>query len=825
MPDPAAAAPPQSLTWSTQLRLAPTTTTSTALPTGDKLLLPASALEALLSASAASAAATARDHLPAYDPFDSANQSLHRRAEQQYQDLRGQLPAPLTFRVVNPANGRVVYAGIREFSAEEGEVVVSGFLRGALGIASSEGEERRRKKDVEGDEEMSERNDSGQEDAALGTAQREEPVMLTVHARQLSKGTFVKLRPLEAGYDPEDWKALLEQHLRANYTTLTKGEVLVVPTVTAGRKEEFRFLIDSFLPEGAEGICVVDTDLEVDIEALNEEQARETLKRIAEKHARGQGTAQGSSVGGELDLFRAQQGQVVPGEYVDFTLPSWNRALPVEISLDAADGETETLALLVSPVKATLQAKPRIDEFVFGELEARPRKKIRLEPTNVELEGAEGLSVAVYALDAASMGGQSNGKTKEDTAPRAFTLRVQHPDVTTNGHADTNGVQNDDTPPNEDDVRCKNCTHWIPAARMALHEATCYRNNQLCPSGCGQVFQKRSPEFAAHWHCPEHHSEPVWGNTAASQHSHNHLYHPREPFSCPSCPTTQRFPTLPLLAHHRTTTCPGKLILCRFCHLLVPQEGDPDGPPSADVLLSGLTPHELADGARTTECALCGKFVRLRDLATHQNFHELDRLRRPTPVICANALCGRTVRGGVHPVAEGMKNDLGLCAVCFGPLYVSMYDPDGKALRRRIERRYLQQLGTGCGKAWCGNAFCRTGRGNLHPEDEAAGKSVPAKEAVPIVKPVLDALKAKQEGKKDGEGDGEVQVHFCVDEASQGRRMLARVLAEEDGGAQKGGNGGYVEEWWLAALEAEGGNEEKARRWLGSWGVGRAEAK
>ena len=43
-------------------------------------------------------------------------------------------------------------------------------------------------------------------------------------------------------------------------------------------KEEFRFLIDGFKPD-ANGVCIVDTDLEVDIEALNEEQARETLKR------------------------------------------------------------------------------------------------------------------------------------------------------------------------------------------------------------------------------------------------------------------------------------------------------------------------------------------------------------------------------------------------------------------------------------------------------------------------------------------------------------------------------------------------------------------
>lgn len=40
--------------------------------------------------------------------------------------------------------------------------------------------------------------------------------------------------------------------------------------------EEFWFLVDKFLLEGS-GICVVDIDLEVDIEFLNEEQVCEIL--------------------------------------------------------------------------------------------------------------------------------------------------------------------------------------------------------------------------------------------------------------------------------------------------------------------------------------------------------------------------------------------------------------------------------------------------------------------------------------------------------------------------------------------------------------------
>src|SRR6202012_559271 len=69
---------------------------------------------------------------------------------------------------------------------------------------------------------------------------------ITIHVQQLEKGTYVKLRPLEAGYDPEDWKSLLERYLRDNYTTLTRGELLVVP---GAHRERFRFLVDKFEPD------------------------------------------------------------------------------------------------------------------------------------------------------------------------------------------------------------------------------------------------------------------------------------------------------------------------------------------------------------------------------------------------------------------------------------------------------------------------------------------------------------------------------------------------------------------------------------------------
>jgi hypothetical protein len=130
-----------------------------------------------------------------------------------------------------------------------------------------------------------------------------------------------------------------------------------------------------------------------------------------------------------------------------------------------------------------------------------------------------------------------------------------------------------------------------------------------------------------------------------------------------------------------------------------------------------------------------------------------------------------------------------------------MHDPEGKALRRRIERRYLTQLMTGCGKKWCLNEWCKTGRANRGLEKLGASAAA----ALPLVKPLLEEI-----------GDRGRPMHFCVDEASQRRRKTAEMLAAE---------GVWELEWCVAALEAEGGSLEKARGWLADWAPTKVAAK
>ncbi|KAI0021719.1 ubiquitin fusion degradation protein UFD1-domain-containing protein [Xylariomycetidae sp. FL0641] len=494
---------------------------------GDKIILPQSALEQLLAASTASPASRslASTSLDRNNPYASAATGPQHHF---YSESHQQLPHPLMFRLVNQANGNAVHAGIREFSSEEDEMLLSPYLMEALGLDPMDG--------------AASANGMRSEEPIDVDSLQIDPPRITVHAKQLPKGTYVRLRPLEAGYDPDDWKPLLERQLRDSYTTLTKGAFLSVHGV---RGETFRFLVDNFRPEG-DGICVVDTDLEVDIEALNEEQARETMRQIMAKVQRAPGTSNGSSVGQELNIWKDVDGQVLAGEYVDYELPSWARSRPLIVELSGFEDEYG-VDLLVSPKSSRQRVPPRLSEHVFGvfDADASGVKRLVIQPTNVELEDAESLLISVYGY------APQDSVQGHDSTPRPFRIRVKNAKSTDDelwqatDSAGTEAAQHSD-----DEEQCKNCLQWVPKRSMVLHENFCRRNNVACPQ-CGGVFQKTSTEWQQHWHCPHDDSH---GSSEATKAKHDSLYHSQR--QCPSCPFSTN--SLLDLARHRTTLCPAR---------------------------------------------------------------------------------------------------------------------------------------------------------------------------------------------------------------------------------------------------------------------------
>ena len=494
-------------------------------------------------------------------------------------------------------------------------------------------------------------------------------------------------------------------------------------------------------------------DLEVNIEPLDEEQARETLKRRLQK----------KSSGGKLTLGQTVEGDVAPGDEHFYELGTWDHTLPLEIELDGIDlEEGDDVDLFITTDRQ--HHKPRLEEHVWGDISSVFPKRIQIFPSNIELMDAKTLHVGVRGW-----------KDPEDNNPmeapaRRYTLFITQTDISP---LKTGALSSE--PPSADHQRCKNCTQWIPSRTMLLHESFCFRNNIHCPF-CNTVFKRGTEQN--HWHCD---SCSAHGNHPSSHKKHIHTTH--TPHTCPNC--TYIATSLTDLASHRTSVCPAKLILCGFCHLIVPQEGDQN--PNAEQILSGLTRHELHCGGRTTECNICSRRTRLRDLALHLKTHELQRLAKPLPETCANPLCCRSPA----------ENPLHLCAVCFGPLYASTYDPAGSQLQNRIERKLLRQLLVGCEKSWCKSPLCKTGRRNLGGGEERMG----TKEALPLVK-----------ARKPGE------LLLCVDEVTSKRRELAEGLAVETV-LDDGGMGGYPVEFCVRAVEAANGDVEGARRWLEREGV------
>ncbi|KIM62130.1 hypothetical protein SCLCIDRAFT_15957 [Scleroderma citrinum Foug A] len=132
------------------------------------------------------------------------------------------LESPWMFQLRNPSNSAAsTHAGVLEFIAEEGVVHLPYWMMKTLRLE-------------EGD-----------------------PIRIT--GTELPKGKFVKLQAQTVHFlEISDPKAVLEQALR-NFSALTQGDIIEIHY----NSMVFGFLVMEAVPGGA-GICVLDTDLEVD---------------------------------------------------------------------------------------------------------------------------------------------------------------------------------------------------------------------------------------------------------------------------------------------------------------------------------------------------------------------------------------------------------------------------------------------------------------------------------------------------------------------------------------------------------------------------------
>ncbi|KAI3404610.2 hypothetical protein KGF56_002605 [Candida oxycetoniae] len=330
--------------------------------------------------------------------------------------------------------------------------------------------------------------------------------------------------------------------------------------------------------------------------------------------------------------------------------------------------------------------------------------------------------------------------------------------------------------------QCPNCLKYIAPDKSLLHESFCSRNNIRCPR-CNVAFHKSV--FVTHWHCDQGCSS-FYSNSSLLRFKHIKLYHSVQQYQC--CDTT--FTDFFRLVDHKSHECPRKLHQCKFCHLIVPQESA-----TSESKLANLTQHEYICGNKTTECCKCFKNIRLKDLSSHMKVHELDKIQQNEAlefIKCCNVNCINE---------KDMDNELDLCGICYGPLYLTQHDPTNIKLQQRIERKYMIQLFRGCQHSWCSNEYCRTGNGNKLSTSMQDLLSLTNEKLIKnIYKPGLPINKNVDEARQENN-----QVWFCVNETVSNKKSLYDMFSRE---------GEYDEKIILKALSVNNSNEKDVRQWL-----------
>lgn len=576
-----------------------------------------------------------------------------------------ELPRPLLFTLKsrdpkNPRDSHVTTVGVKEFTAESGTVEVPQIV--------------------------------------LENIKTETGTTIDVAvSRDTPLATDMTLKPRDQ-YQVDNYEALLEAALRANYTALTVGQNIVIRNPSDASRD-LEFVVENLSP--ASTVCIVDTDVNLDVlvpVGVDNGQAVESSKsRETEKSA---------------DLLSIEFFSTIT------SLPFSSGPTKAKISLEKFSHVTITSSKAFIGVSQDTSPS----SFIWSTLDG-----------SVDIQASNPFGQELYIW--------SEGE-----------LKVENHVIEIDGDGDHEMA--DDAP--ADSTKCPNCNNYIPNQSYTLHSNFCARNNIPCDKFdiCGHVF-KRGESRESHWHCE---SCDKFGDDLESRDVHVHYSHTvPDPCACgfqASSNTT--------LALHNHTECPLTLHECRFCHLRVPREVA-----SARDMISGYSGHESACGAKTTDCHVCKKPVRLRDLLSHQKLHTLATRDKIAPELCSNTLCIRS-RG---------NNALDLCDTCFGPLYSSVNDPTGARLKSRVERRYVIQLTKGCGKSSCRNSYC-------------VSSGLIAKPTMAQVMGLIKEVSAPS---------------FCVDEKTTKRKNFVDFQAEHSQ---------YSREWLSVAIEENKGNEQEAVKWL-----------
>ncbi|AGO12929.1 AaceriADL320Cp [[Ashbya] aceris (nom. inval.)] len=452
--------------------------------------------------------------------------------------------------------------------------------------------------------------------------------------------------------DDEHVRAFLEARWNNTLTSVMAGDCLLVSTAENGAAAEeiYKFKVHSLEP--AEVVCVVNTDLQLDV-----------VRSVRAPNAPGPSEVEPvREVSGECDCIST----VRLGEQVD-VLPGSSKLYQIDLQ-----GECATVEILCNDEDESFH-------IVAG---------------SSDLLTEDSYEDSTFASTAKeSHGGKNCCNSIKIDASISFLRSCFLSDPTGGAYSfivRSSTVLPVPCSPNAGEVLCEYCGKCILKDAYMLHELHCQRRTKICEL-CGKKYINSRTIPTTHWHCPR---AGCGGRGDTKQSRITHAKYCHEEQSCEGC--KQDLANAIELARHKALDCPMSFHYCRFCQLKVLH-----GESTVESRYFGLSGHEYHCGMKTVDCYKCQKPVRRLELASHLALHDHERKVRgqnTVILICGNVNCRRA--------ASSFNNNHNLCDTCFGPFYSTEEDHNGQRFTRRLERKYFIQLTRGCGSTYCKNIAC-----------------------------------------------------------------------------------------------------------------------
>ncbi|PVU98516.1 hypothetical protein BB559_001494 [Furculomyces boomerangus] len=655
----------------------------------------------------------------------------------------------------------------------------------------------------------------------------------------LEKGTFAQLEFLESRemHKDLDIRSILEAYMRKNLTALVLNQLIMVPSAHGFLKMKVNLL------EPKDKVEIVDTDLSVDIiyknnMDINTGDLNATINNGFKSEEIKDSKNIGKSLrsGTEMEMGYEESGNNSNVVYKEaknldnkdeYYIVHENQKIRKTISPDNSlwfvfnintiKGSKRKFVATVECLNGDVNflsrkgiEKPSLMNFEKSDFSGPSEKKksINLDSseTNSDYGNVYSFLVSCYGGEEAVVTIQISGDTDEKTE------NLEKVD-----NKGTNGLG--DSMDDENLVICSNCLNGIPKASFQLHEVFCRRNIQKCDI-CGKPVSSKDLKNGAHNHCDK------CDFVGFEKDVEKHKFYNHGSFVCPQCPDLGIFESIYEFNVHRQTICPGKTIVCRFCHTLVEQGG---APYIAQDILDGFHEHESYCGSRTIPCAICGKNVQLRKIKLHGASHDAAKQAQGLPfLLCANTECYQPRAGSVNKagvflrdrnlarirslISDETPNVLNLCAKCYAPLMVVEVDEDGKKILQRVVKALHNQLIHGCKQISCKNQFCATGNSQLNLSPTEA-----AKKLVPIITSLAQQVTNSKKNVYGISGYSDVvKISLCVDVSTQLHKEFVEVLKAHF--TTEGGFGEnkckFKTEWIALSGIKTNNNFEESIKWL-----------